>query len=162
MDGWIIQGFFTIVHGQRPWTTSLSSIHGQRPWTTLLSSKGDLVSYSSHSRSVTFRSLLGWFLIQFALLDMDDPYGRIGNELIFRYPIIHYTSEGLSEVHCCFYISNQPSITCPITTIENLTTITTIMFLSRKEKKNENLSVKYKYFYKHTTQNLFIIHKQIK
>ena len=118
-----------------PWTTSLSSIHGQRPWTTLLSSKGDLVSYSSHSRSVTFRSLLGWFLIQFALLDMDDPYGRIGNGLIFRYPIIHYTSEGLSEVHCCFYISDQPSIACPITTIENLTTITTIMFLSRKKKK---------------------------
>ena len=74
----------------RPWTTSLSSIHGQRPWTILLSSKGDLVSYSSHSRSVTFRSLLGWFLIQFALLDMNDPYGRIGDELIFRYPIKDY------------------------------------------------------------------------
>ena len=87
VDGWIIQGFLIIVHGQRPWTTSLSSIHGQRPWTTLLSSKGDLVSYNSHSRSVTFPSLLGWFLIQFALLDMDDPYGWIGDELIFRYPI---------------------------------------------------------------------------
>ena len=31
-----------------------------------------------------------------------------------------------------------------------------------KKKNNENLSVKYKYFYKYTTQNLFIIHKQIK
>ena len=55
--------FFDIVHGQRPWTTSLSSIHGQRPWTTLLSSKGDLVSYKSYSHSITFLSLLGWFLI---------------------------------------------------------------------------------------------------
>ena len=90
VDGWIIQGFLIIVHGQRPWTTSLLSIHGQCPWTTLLSSKGDLVSYNSHSRSVTFPSLLGWFLIQFALLDMDDPYGRIGDELIFRYPIKDY------------------------------------------------------------------------
>ena len=79
--------FFIIVHWCCPWTTSLSSIHGQRPRTTLLSSKGDLVSYKPHSRSRTSLSLLGWFLIPSALLDMDDPYGRIGDELISRYPI---------------------------------------------------------------------------
>ena len=59
----------------------LSSIHGQLPWMTLLSSEGDLVSYKSYSRSITFPSLLGWFLIQSVLLDMDDPYGRIGDDL---------------------------------------------------------------------------------
>ena len=89
MDSWIIHGFFIIIHGERPWTTSLSSIHGQRPRTTLLSSKGDLVSYKSYSRSITFLSLLGWFPILSALLDMDDPYGRIGDKLISRYPIIY-------------------------------------------------------------------------
>ena len=51
MDGWIIHGFLIIVHGQCPWTTSLSSIHGQLPWTIILSSKGDMVSYKSYSRS---------------------------------------------------------------------------------------------------------------
>ena len=70
-----------------PWTTSLSSIHGQHPRTTLLSSKEDLVSYKPYSRSITFFRLLGWFLILYALLDMDDPYGRIGDELISCYPI---------------------------------------------------------------------------
>ena len=51
MDSWIIHGFLIIVHGQRLWTTSLSSIHGQLPWTIVLSSKGDMVSYKSYSRS---------------------------------------------------------------------------------------------------------------
>ena len=77
------------IFDHRSWTTSLSSIHGQRPRTTLLSSKGDLVSYKSYSRSITFLSLLGWFPILSALLDMDNPYGRIGDELISRYPIIY-------------------------------------------------------------------------
>ena len=72
-----------------PWMTSLSSIHGQRPWTALLSSKGDLVSYKPYSRSRKFLNLLGWFLIPSVLLDMDDHYGRIGDELISRYPINH-------------------------------------------------------------------------
>ena len=48
---------------------------------------GDLVDYKPYSRSITFLSLLGWFLILSALLDMDDPYGRTGDELISRYPI---------------------------------------------------------------------------
>ena len=87
MDGSIIHGFFIIVHGQRPWTTSLLSIHGQRPRTTSLSSMGDFVDYKPYSRSRTFLSLLGWFLIPSALLDIDDLYGRIGDELISRYPI---------------------------------------------------------------------------
>ena len=87
MDGSVIHGFFIIVHEQRPWMTSLSSIHGQRPRTTLLSSKGDLVSDKSYSHLITFLSLLGWFLILSVLLDIDDPYGRIGDELISRYPI---------------------------------------------------------------------------
>ena len=87
MDGSIIHGFFIIIHGQRPWTTSLSSIHGQRPQTTSLSSMGDFVDYKPYSCSRTFLSLLGWFLIPSTLLDMDDPYGQIADELISRYPI---------------------------------------------------------------------------
>ena len=83
MDGWIIHGFLITIHG------SLSSIHGQRPRTALLSSKGDLVSYKPYSRSRKFLNLLGWFLIPSVLLDMDDHYGRIGDELISRYPINH-------------------------------------------------------------------------
>ena len=53
---------------------------------------GDLVDYEPYSRSRTFLSLLEWLLIPSALLDMDDPYGRIGDELISRYPIIHILS----------------------------------------------------------------------
>ena len=82
MDGWIIHGIWCCL-----WTTSLSSIHGQCPRTTLLSSKGDLVSDKSYSHLITFLSLLGWFLILSVLLDIEDPYGRIGDELISRYPI---------------------------------------------------------------------------
>ena len=74
MDGWVIHGFLIIIHGQCPWTTSLSSM-------------GDSVIHEPYSCSRTFLSLLGWFLISSALLDMDDPYGRIGDELISRYPI---------------------------------------------------------------------------
>ena len=74
MDGSVIHGFLIIVHEQRPWTTSLSSM-------------GDFVVHEPYSRSRTFLSLLGWFLISYALLDMDNPYGRIGDELISRYPI---------------------------------------------------------------------------
>ena len=40
---------------------------------------------------ITFLNLLGWFLIQSTLLNMDDPYGRIGDELISRHPITHHT-----------------------------------------------------------------------
>ena len=87
MDGSIIHGFLIIVHGQRPWTTSLSSIHGHRPRTTSLSSVGDFIDYKPYSRSRTFPNFLGWFLIPSTLLDMDDPFGRIRDELISRYPI---------------------------------------------------------------------------
>ena len=75
MDGSVIHGFLIIVHGQRPWTTSLSSM-------------GDFVVHEPYSRPRTSLSLLGWFLILFALLAMDDPYERIGDELISRYSII--------------------------------------------------------------------------
>ena len=37
MDGSVIHGFFIIVHGQRLWMTSLSSVHGRphyHPWET--------------------------------------------------------------------------------------------------------------------------------
>ena len=74
MDGSVIHGFLIIGHGQRPWTTSLSSM-------------GDFVIHEPYSRPRTSLSLLGWFLILSALLDMDDPYGRIEDELISRYPI---------------------------------------------------------------------------
>ena len=104
MDGWIIHRFLIIVYGQRPWTSSLSSIHGQRPRMTLLSSMGDLVNYKPYSHSITFLSLLGWFLILSALLDMDDPYGWIGDELISRYLIkIYYMC---ISVCVCLYINN--------------------------------------------------------
>ena len=75
MDGSVIHGFLIIVHGQRPWTTSLSSM-------------GDFIVHEPYSRPRTSLSLLGWFLILSALLAMDDPYKRIGDELISRYPII--------------------------------------------------------------------------
>ena len=48
---------------------------------------GDIVVHGPYSCSRTFLSLLGWFLIPSALLDMDDPYGWIGDELISRYLI---------------------------------------------------------------------------
>ena len=71
MDGWVIHGFFIIVHGRPHYRPSM----------------GDFVIHGPYSCSRTFLSLLGWFLNLFALLDMDDPYGRIGDELISRYPI---------------------------------------------------------------------------
>ena len=74
MDDLVIYGFFIIVHGQRPWTTSLSSM-------------GDFIIHEPYSCPRTFLNLLGWFLILSALLDMDNPYGWIGDELISRYPI---------------------------------------------------------------------------
>ena len=39
---------------------------------------------------IAFLSLLGWFPIQSALLNMDDPYGQIEDELISRHPINYY------------------------------------------------------------------------
>ena len=59
---------------------------------------GDLVDYEPYCPSRTFLSLLEWFLIPSALLDMDDPYGRIGDELISRLTlsrIILVRKEGL-------------------------------------------------------------------
>ena len=49
---------------------------------------GDFVIHEAYSRLRTSLSLLGWFLILSAILAMDDPYERIGDELISRYPII--------------------------------------------------------------------------
>ena len=54
---------------------------------TPLSSMGDFVDYKPYSRSRTFLNFLVWFLIPSALLDTNDPYERIGDELISRYPI---------------------------------------------------------------------------
>ena len=64
---------FIIVH---PWTTPLDDhiIVQETVINTLLV-------------QTTFLNLLGWFLIQSALLNMDDPYGRIGDELISHHPI---------------------------------------------------------------------------
>ena len=75
------------IFDHRPWTTSMDDLVIVRPWTTSLSSMGDFVVHKPYSCSRTFLSLLGWFLIPSALLDMDDPYGRIGDELISRYAI---------------------------------------------------------------------------
>ena len=59
MDSLVIHEFLIIVHGLRPWKTSLSSVHGQWPWTTSLSSMGDFVVHEPYSRPRTFLSLLG-------------------------------------------------------------------------------------------------------
>ena len=60
---------------------------------------GDLVDYEPYSRSRTFLSLLEWFLIPSALLDMDDPYGQIGDELISRLtPSVAPLFEGSSRI----------------------------------------------------------------
>ena len=86
MDGWIIHGFLITIHGQLHYRPSMDNVHGRpyhRPWETSS-------VYKPYSSSRKFLSLLGWFLILFSLLDMDDPYGRIGDELISRYPINIY------------------------------------------------------------------------
>ena len=84
---------------KRLWTTSVSSIHGQRPWTTLLSSKGDLVSYNLHSYCQWhFIVSLGDSWFNFGPLDVDDPYGWNGVELIFRYPITTKTTSHIGDV----------------------------------------------------------------
>ena len=89
IDGWVIHEFLIIVHGH---------LIIVRPWTTSLSSMGDFVVHEPYSRSRTLISLLGWFLNLFALLGMDNPYGRIGDELISRYPITH------THTHIYIYI----------------------------------------------------------
>ena len=57
-------------------------VYRQLPRTTLLSSKEDLANDSWHC----------------PLLVMDDPYGRIGDVLIFRYPIKHNIKNTLSNL----------------------------------------------------------------
>ena len=70
---------FIIVH---PWTTPLDDhIIIQGTWLVI----------NNLLVQTTFLNLLGWFLIQSTLLNMDDPYGRIGDELISRHPITHHT-----------------------------------------------------------------------
>ena len=95
----------------RPRTTSMDDLIIVRPWMTSLSSMGDFVVHESYSRSRTILSLLGWFLSPSALLDMDDPYGQIGDELISRYPIrsnniIIKSSEQLRYFFFSFYSWN--------------------------------------------------------
>ena len=95
----------------RPRTTSMDDLIIVCPWMTSLSSMGDFVVHESYSHSRTFLSLLGWFLIPSTLLDMDDPYGRIGDELISRYPIrsnniIIKSSERLRYFFFSFYSWN--------------------------------------------------------
>ena len=89
MDGSVIHGFLIIVHGQRPWTT-------------LLSSMGDFVVHEPYSRPRTFLSLLRWFMILSTLLGLDDPYGRIGDELISRYPIKPYPKNYKTPIFVCY------------------------------------------------------------
>ena len=57
MDGLIIHGFLIIVHGQRPWTTSLSSIHGHRP-------PMDIVHGRPHYRPWETSSIINHILVQ--------------------------------------------------------------------------------------------------
>ena len=62
-----------------------------RPWATSMDDfiiiQGTWLVINHILVQITFLSLLGWFPIQSALLNMDDPYGRIGDELISRHPI---------------------------------------------------------------------------
>ena len=69
------------------WSSSMDVVHGRCPWTISLSSMGDFVVHEQYSGLRTSLNLLGWFLILSALLDLDDPYGEIGDELISHYPI---------------------------------------------------------------------------
>ena len=74
------------VHGRLHYRPSMDNSLGRsyyRPRETWLVINHILVQ-------ITFLNLLGWFLIQSALLNMDDPYGRIGDELISRHPINYY------------------------------------------------------------------------
>ena len=74
------------VHGRLHYRPSMDNSLGRsyyRPRETWLVINHILIQ-------ITFLNLLGWFLIQSALLNMDDPYGRIGDELISRHPINYY------------------------------------------------------------------------
>ena len=75
----------------RPWATSMDDFIIVQPWTTPLDDhiivQGTWLVINHILVQITFLSLLGWFLIQSALLNMDDPYGRIGDELISHHPI---------------------------------------------------------------------------
>ena len=65
-------------------SSSMYNVHGRPHYRP---SMGDFVIHGPYSCPRTFLNLLGWFLILSALLDMDDPYGWIRDELISRYPI---------------------------------------------------------------------------
>ena len=74
---------FDHVHGRLHYRPFMDNVHGRRyyrPWETSS-------VYKPYSSSRTFLSLLGWFLIPSTLLDMDNPYERIRDELISHYPI---------------------------------------------------------------------------
>ena len=62
---------YGIVHSSSSSMDDFTVVYRRLPQTTLLSSKEDLANDSWHC----------------PLLVMDDPYGRIGDVLIFRYPI---------------------------------------------------------------------------
>ena len=86
--GWLNHPWFFYhrmgnVHGRlhyRPYMCNSLGRPYYRPRETLLIINHILIQ-------ITFLSLLGWFLIQSALQNIDDPYGRIGDELISRHPI---------------------------------------------------------------------------
>ena len=90
--------FIHPLHGQlnhswlfdhRPWATSMDDFIIVHPWTTPLDDhiiiQGTVIN--NLLVQTTFLNLLEWFLIQSALLNMDDPYGRIRDGQISRHPI---------------------------------------------------------------------------
>ena len=64
----------------------LMIVHGRPSWTSLLS-MGDFIDQEQYYCPWTFFLLLGWFLVQLALLALDDTFGRTGVGLIFHFPI---------------------------------------------------------------------------
>ena len=73
----------------RPWATSMDDFIIVHPWTTPLDDHIIVQETVLNNLLVqtTFLNLLEWFLIQSALLNMDDPYGRIRDGQISRHPI---------------------------------------------------------------------------
>ena len=80
--------FVHLLHGRlnhswlfyhRPWATSMDDLIIVHLWTTSLDDhiilQGTVIN--NLLIQITFLNLLGWFLIKSALLNMDDPYGRI-------------------------------------------------------------------------------------
>ena len=81
------------------WSSSIGNVHGRLHYRPSMDNTLGRPYYRPRDIVInnllvqtTFLNLLGWFLIQSALLNMDDPYRWIGDELISRHPIKFYSN----------------------------------------------------------------------